>query len=199
MPKTSITVPAWTVVARLREFDLARRRANGQLREVVVRQIRAGIDPTRADLAAALREPPPDAALTFREPLTEAEEADLLRNPPKDVAAWLRRTISAERRNAAIARTRKKIERDTADLCNYVAAKYVLKTPRKSGRKHEDFTVTKALKLASAYRAAENKNRTRRSPLLATRLKADVARDHGVSVRALERVLTLLFAKNAPD
>jgi hypothetical protein len=123
-------------VSRLR---VERRRA-GDPRGLVLEQIRAGKDPDAADLANALRQPPPDPATVARVSLTPDEQAGLMTAMESEDSqaeeVWKSTHITEARRAAAIEEARTQFAEDEALLKHYVARAYVLReSPRQMGRK----------------------------------------------------------------
>jgi hypothetical protein len=168
---------------------LARR--HGRVRDIVIRAIRAGRDPAPEDVAAALREPPPDPRATYRIALSDHEARRLEHASAGEWRAW-RDAIDPERRQAAIDAAREAIEADTRVLLDYVARTYVLGRARRPGPKRARRTLPEDLAIAAAYFAAREKNRRRRTDAA---IKRQVAARFGISSRTLEAIIRNIRAK----
>jgi hypothetical protein len=170
-------------------------RKQGKFRQLVLQHLAAGKDPTRADLAAALRETPPDAKKIATVTPTPEERAELLATEPADYAArhaWIRTHITPERWEEAIEQKRQAIAADTARLCEHVARFYVEGKPRKVGRKIPP--VEKEFKIAHDYYLALRQAKAGRDGIDGTRAvharaKRQTAQLHKVSERKVERII----------
>lgn len=171
------------------------RRKQGHARELVLKQIRARHDPSPQDLAAALREAPPDPIQVADVPLTPEELQLLFSDPPADFAAWLRAHITDDRRREGIERARKAIADDTATLCEYVAKVYVLGQLRRPGRKHPPRTVAEEARIASDYFAALERARrareadSRRPRAIAKTVQLRIAAKYHMKRRTLQNII----------
>ena len=167
---------------RLQRSGIDYLRRTGQYRRLVLPLIRAGQDPSPADIAAALRETPPDPSSIAAVPWTDAERAAILRGVDYTT---IRASVAPGRREAAREQAAAQIAADTATLHEYVIATYIERVHRRrEGRKAGSRSLAEEFRIAAAYFAAR-----RAQPDRGDLVKQDVARQNGLSVRALERLI----------
>ena len=181
-------------LARDQEEQLRRQR---RFRQLVLAAIRAEKDPAPTDVAAALRELPPDPAAIASIAWTDDERTAIF-NAPDDLSraatiAKLAAAISDERRRAAVERARTRIADDTAALCAYVAGTFVERTKQRTvGRKrgwrkghteNAQRTLREEKQIAVAYFEARAANPRQRNT------KEEIAERYGIHRRTLERII----------
>jgi hypothetical protein len=204
-PVASIAYPLTR--ERMVRIDESIKRARGSLRGLVCRWLAEGRDPSPADLAAALRESPPEPRWSMPlEHMTRDAQLDLMTTPARralvaaelddeDFPAATEEEYDASRRTA-LAAAEAAIARDTEILLDYVITRYVLKTkPIRTGRKAPTRSLREEHRIVSRYfreltrarRAAATDSRAPRgTTAIAEKRTADA---HQISARTVRRLV----------
>lgn len=192
MSKSKVTLVIG--LSRLPELSEQLQRDRGDIRSLVLQRIRAGKHPSPKDLAAALRQTPPDPAEHYvvswtPEELAVIERATAGAPPAEGLNAWAAKRITEERKREALERRRRVIADDEALLKGYVAATYVLGRPRTPGRTTPARSHRDKMRIAAAFFAALDRARQKHPKNPSWPVKQRVASRFKISTRTLETII----------